>query len=32
MGDELDNETYIDLLVSSALPPPNFILIENDNF
>ena len=33
MGGELGNETHIDLLlVSSALSPPNFILIENDNF
>ena len=32
MGGELGNETHIDLLlVSSALSPPNFILIENDN-
>ena len=33
MGGELGNETYIDLLlVSSARSPPNFILIENDNY
>ena len=33
MGGELGNETCIDLLlVSSALSPPNFISIENDNF
>ena len=33
MGGELGNETYLDLLlVSSALPPPICILIENDNF
>ena len=32
MGGELGNETYIDLLlVYSALSPPIFILIENDN-
>ena len=33
MGGELDNENYIDvLLVSSALSPPNFTLIGNDDF
>ena len=33
MGGEMGNETYIDLLlVSSVLSPPNFILIEKDNF
>ena len=33
MSGELGNETYIDLLlVSPALSPPNFILIENDSF
>jgi len=31
MGGELGNETYL-LLVSSELSPPNFILIEDDNF
>ena len=33
MGGELDDETCNDvLLVSSALPPPNFTLIGNDDF
>ena len=33
MGGELGNETCIDrLLVSLELSPPDFILIENDNF
>ena len=32
MGGELGNEIYIDLLVSSGLSPPSFILIENNNF
>ena len=33
MGGELGDETCIDvLLVSSALPPPNFILIGSDGF
>ena len=33
LGGELGKETYIDLLlVSSTLSPPNFILIESDNF
>ena len=33
MGGELGSETYIDvLLVSSALSPPNFTLIGNDDF
>ena len=33
MDDELGDETYIDvLLVSSALSPPKFTLIGNDDF
>ena len=32
MGGRLGNETYIDLLVSSALSPPIFTLIGNDDF
>ena len=33
MGGELGNETYIDLFLVSAAPsPPNFTLIENNNF
>ena len=32
MGGELGNETYFDVLESSALSPPNFTLIGNDDF
>ena len=32
MGGELGNETYIDVLESWALSPPNFIFIGNDDF
>ena len=32
MDEELGNETYIDVVVSSALSPPIFTLIGNDDF